>query len=233
MDKQTTDGVPDQLNPFVASPPIVRAAFWPLAWTLWFLGYPDQARDLIKKAVGEIRETSLTFSYASALTFAIRIYQFRGDVAAVKPMVEELMTISRHGSYAYYVAQGTIHQGWVLAAEGQAKEGVSQMQRGINMLRETGTVLGLRGFLVQLAEGYDLLGLRDEAFEALEEADHGEEGTGTRCWDAEIERLRGELLATGVQEEQNEAEAAFLKGLEIACDQKARGDGAGFKWMNY
>ena len=29
MDKQTTDGVPDQLNPFVASPSIVRAAFWP------------------------------------------------------------------------------------------------------------------------------------------------------------------------------------------------------------
>ncbi|MDA7947112.1 MAG: AAA family ATPase [Hyphomicrobiaceae bacterium] len=193
-----------------------------LAWTLWFLGLPDQARDLIDSAVEQAGAAAQTFSYASALTFAIRIYQFRGDVAAVKPLVEELMTVSRQASYAYYVAQGTIHQGWVLAAEGQVDEGVSQMQTGMDLLRETGTVLGLRGFLVQLAESYELLGLRDKAFEALEEADRGEDGPGTHCWDAEIERLRGELLAAGEGEEQDEAELAFQKGLLIARDQKAR-----------
>lgn len=193
-----------------------------LAWSLWFLGYPDQARDLIEKAVREGRESAHTYSYAAALTFAIRISQFRGDVAAVKPMVQELMTVSRKGSYAYYVAQGTIHEGWTLVTEGKTEEGVAQMQRGMSMLRETGTVLGVRGFLVQLAEGYELLGLRDKAFEAVEEAYRGDDGTGTRCWDAEIERLRGELLAAGDKKEQKQAEAAFQKGLQIACDQKAR-----------
>ena len=193
-----------------------------LAWTLWFLGLPDQARDLIDSAVEQVSDAAQTYSYVSALTFAIRIYQFRGETAAVKPMVEELMTVSRQASYAYYVAQGTIHEGWVLAADGQVEEGVDRMQRGMDLLRETGTVLGIRGFLVQLAEGYELLGLHDKAFEALEEADRGEDGPGTRCWDAEIERLRGELLAAGDEEEQEEAEIVFQKGLEIARDQKAR-----------
>ena len=193
-----------------------------LAWTLWFLGLPDQAKDLIDAAVAEVSGTSQTYSYVSALTFAIRIYQFRGETAAVKPMVEELMTVSRQASYAYYVAQGTIHEGWVLAAEDRVEEGVERMQAGMELLRETGTVLGIRGFLVQLAESYELLGLHDKALEALEEADRGEDGAGTRCWDAEIERLRGELLAAGDEEEQDEAEIAFRKGLEIAQDQRAR-----------
>ena len=193
-----------------------------LAWTLWFLGLPDQARDLIDSAVEQVCGDTQTYSYVSALTFAIRIHQFRGETAAVKPMVEELMSVSRQASYAYYVAQGTIHEGWVLAAEGKVEEGVDRMQTGMDLLRETGTVLGIRGFLVQLAEGYELLGLHDKAFEALEEADRGDDGPGTRCWDAEIERLRGELLAAGDEEEQEEAEIVFRKGLEIARGQKAR-----------
>ncbi|MEM8743454.1 MAG: AAA family ATPase, partial [Pseudomonadota bacterium] len=193
-----------------------------LAWTLWFLGLPDQAKDLIDGAVAEVKGTTQTYSYVSALTFAIRIYQFRGETVAVKPMVEELMTVARQASYAYYVAQGTIHEGWVLVADGRIEEGVERMQAGMELLRETGTVLGIRGFLVQLAESYELLELHDKAFEALEEADRGEDGPGTRCWDAEIERLRGELLAAGDEDEQEEAEAAFQKGLGIARDQKAR-----------
>lgn len=193
-----------------------------LAWTLWILGYPDQARERVEETVALARDTSHTFSFVSALTFAVRVFQCRRDVAAVKRLAEELIAISEQRGYAYYEAIGTIHQGWALATEDRAKRGITQMCDGLEALERTGTVLSLRGFLVQLADGYRRLGMESEALKALDRAEDKGKGWGTHCWDAEIQRSRGEILAGGARTENKEAEAAFRLGLDIARRQRAR-----------
>jgi class 3 adenylate cyclase/predicted ATPase len=193
-----------------------------LAWTLWFLGYPDQAKQRVEEAVATAVRKAHTFSHVSALCFAARVYQCRRDYAQVKRIAQEMIELARDRGFAYYEAQGVIQHGWALAVMDGEESGIKQMHEGLSALKKTGTVLGLRGFLLQLAEGYHRLGTDKQAVSALDEAEHQEREMGTHCWDAEIARLRGELLAAGSSAEQGEAATAFDAGLNIARRQGAR-----------
>lgn len=193
-----------------------------LAWTLWFLGYPDQAKARVEEAVATAVRKAHTFSHVSALCFAARVYQCRRDYLQVKQIAKEMIELARDRGFAYYEAQGVIQQGWALAVMDGEESGIRQMHDGLSALQKTGTVLGLRGFLVQLAEGYHRLGIDKHAVSALDEAEHQARELGTHCWDAEIARLRGELLAAGSGAGQCEAASAFDAGLNIARRQEAR-----------
>ena len=105
---------------------------------------------------------------------------------------------------------------------GGGESGIAQMNEGLSKLEDTGTVLGLRGFLVQLAEGYMQVGRNHMAFAALDKSESQEAAKGTHCWDAEIGRVRGELLAAGSGAEQRNAESAFRSALDTARRQGAR-----------
>ncbi|RMF05175.1 MAG: hypothetical protein D6773_05460, partial [Alphaproteobacteria bacterium] len=188
-------------------------------WTLWFLGYPDKARAEIKRTVARAREISHTFSLVSALTFAVRVHHCLRDSTAVKTLTEELVGLSHANGYTYYEAGALIHQGWALAMEDEAVRGLAQMCEALAVLEKNGTVLGLRGFLIQLAEGYMRLGMKEEALRALDKAER--EG-GSHCWDAEVYRVRGEVHARGTLSERQRAEEQFSAGLEIARRQGAR-----------
>jgi len=195
-----------------------------LAWTLWFLGYPDAAKSKVDMVLQLMRsravEPSHVYSHVSALTFGVRVYQCRGDVAVVESLAEELVRMAQHHHYAYYEALGMIQLGWARATERSLATGLQQMRDGLSALERTGTKLGLRGFYLQLAERNAQFGQKEDAFTALDKS-IGKKGWGTRCWDAEIERVRGHVLALEPRPDPSEAEAAFCRGLSIARRQKA------------
>jgi len=196
-----------------------------LAWTLWFLGYADAAKAKVDGILELMRsravEPSHVYSHVSALTFGVRVHQCRRDIAVVENLAEELIRMARHHHYAYYEALGMIQRGWARATEQSPTTGLLQMQDGLSALERTGTKLGLRGFYVQLAELNAQFGKKEDALAALDKS-IGQKGLGTQCWDAEIERVRGEVLALDPGPDPSEAEAAFCSGLDIARRQKAR-----------
>ena len=53
-----------------------------LAYTLWFLGYPDQASARAEMALDVARRSAHAFSHVSALTFVARVSQCRRDLDA-------------------------------------------------------------------------------------------------------------------------------------------------------
>ena len=196
-----------------------------LAWTLWFLGYPDAAKAKVDEILELMRarsvEPSHVYSHVSALTFGVRVHQCRRDAEVVENLAEELIGTARHHHYAYYEALGTIHHGWARATKQSPTTGLQQMQDGLSALERTGTKLGLRGFYVQLAELNAQFGKKEDALAALAKS-VGQKGWGTRCWDAEIARVRGEALALDPGPDPSEAEAAFCSGLDISRRQNAR-----------
>jgi predicted ATPase len=93
---------------------------------------------------------------------------------------------------------------------GQAREGLSELQRGLSMVRATGAVLGTPRTLTYLAEAYAKLARTAEGLNCLAEAEQIIETTEERVGEAELHRLRADLLnAIGDQ-------AAAEKSLHLA-----------------
>ena len=164
-----------------------------LAYTLWFLGYPDQASARAEMALDVARTSAHAFSHVSALTFVARVSQCRRDLVRTRDVAHEILAAARDHGFAYYEAQGRIQLGWTRAMLDGDDAGCAQILEGYRALEQTGTVLGLRGAIVQLAEAYRRVGRAKEAREALDMAHDPTRGRETLCWDAEFDRLRAEL----------------------------------------
>ena len=193
-----------------------------LARTLWFLGYPDQARTIVDRNVATARarmhDAAHLHSYVNALATAVGIYCNRREPAAVKQLGEMLVTTARRGHYTYYEALAALDLAWAVSADGDPTSGIAQMQQCLAAFEKTGTVNILPGYYARLA---DLLGREGRIDEAMQALDRARNPLGTRIWDAEVERIRGELLAS-MPGQSNAAAASFKVGLEIAQRQRAR-----------
>src|SRR5207245_7261395 len=103
--------------------------------SLWFLGYPDQARRRIDEALALARELSQPYSLAFALFFAVWLFQLRGEVRATQERAEALMTLSSEQGFPFWEIIGTRFRSWALAAQGQQEEGIAQVRQSLTVYR--------------------------------------------------------------------------------------------------
>src|SRR5262249_30751347 len=219
----------------VQDPVVVCLAY--AAWTLWHLGYPDQALKRGQEALTLAQELSHPYSSAMALFFAAELHYLRREVAAVQERAEAAITLSADQEVPFWLAQGTCLQGWALAEQGQREEGVTRMRQGLSIYQATGAELGRPYWLVLpvAARGQEVQA--EEGLSALAEAQAAVHKSGERYYEAELYRLKGELsLQSGVRSwqseitstqysassTQSEAEACFQKAIEIARRQRAK-----------
>jgi tetratricopeptide (TPR) repeat protein len=104
------------------------------------------------------------------------------------------MALAREQGFPSLLSAGTIRQGWALAAQGQIEEGLAQMHQGVAARRTTGAELAQPYFLALQAEVYGKMGQREQALALLTEALAAVYTTGERRLEAELYRLKGELL---------------------------------------
>jgi predicted ATPase len=193
------------------------------AHTLWHLGYPDQAHTRISAALTLAQEIAHPFSLALALDYAAILCQFCGDAPMAQALAEKAITLCTEQGFAYYLAWGTIMQGWALATQGQGEEGLAQMRHGLAAIRATGAALRQPYYLAVLAEVYGQCGHAADGLTMLAEALEAVRTTGECWWEAELYRLRGELLGQqGIEPKWVEAEACFQQALEVARNQQAK-----------
>jgi predicted ATPase len=195
------------------------------AWVLWLLGYPDQALQRSQEALSLAQELSHPFSRALALNFAALLRLHRREGQAAQAQAETLIALSVEHGFAMYSAHGTILRGGALAMQGQEETGRAQMLQGLEALQATGAVLRRPYYLAVLAEVYGRLQQTREGLTQLTAALEVVDKNAERIHEAELYRLKGELLLQQWQDAgfvEEEAEACFLKALEVARHQQAR-----------
>ncbi len=211
------------------------------ALVLWSLGYPDQALKRVHEALTLAQELSHPFSLAVALNWAAWFHQYRREAQLTQEWAEAEIALSKEQGFPFWVAFGTVLRGWALAEQGQGAEGVAQLEQGLAAYLATGAEIGRPHFLALLAEAYGKGGQPEKGLavlaEVLAQADRNED----RYYEAELYRLKGELT---LQKEFNvqgsmlkvenpqsafhnpqleaEAEAYFLRAIEIAQKQQAK-----------
>jgi predicted ATPase len=113
-------------------------------------------------------------------------------------------------------------EGWLLAMHGEVEVGITQLRQGLAAYQETGGAVWRPIYLSMLAEAYSKGGQSAEALRILDEALALVNATGERVYEAEIHRLRGDLLLQLSWDEVAEAESCFHKALDIARNQQAK-----------
>ena len=165
-----------------------------LAPTLWALGYPEQALKRLNESVALARELAHPFSLAFALYFAAVVYQYRQEWQTTQEHAEALMALSTEQGFAQRLAQGRILLGWTLVEQGRFAEGIAQLRQSVTAYGATGADLGRSSYLVLLAEAYGKRGQPEEGLAALTEALTAVSEHRICFNEAELHRLRGELL---------------------------------------
>jgi predicted ATPase/DNA-binding winged helix-turn-helix (wHTH) protein len=192
------------------------------AWTLWWLGYPDQGLVRNDKAVLLAQQSAHPFSLGFALTSAAVFHQCRREGRAVQEHAEAAISLATEQGFPFWRAFGSILQGWALAHQGQTQEGLQQMQQGLTAWRATGAEQARSYFLALLAEAYGSMGQPEAGLTALAEALTLVGEAGERCFEPELYRLRGELLLQRSADHYVEAQACFQQAIAVAGRQQAK-----------
>ena len=194
-----------------------------LAWTLWHLGYPDQALQRSNQAVEVARARSHPYSLVFALHFSAGVHRFRRDGARAQAQAQVVMRMAAEQGFPFFQAGGTFLRGWALAAQGHRADGIGQMEEGLRLWRESGTrQLGQISLL--LAEAYAATDRVSDALAIVDASEAELHESNERWWEAELLRVRGEVrhLSDPVSAScLREAATYFERAIETARRQQA------------
>lgn len=207
-DQHRDDAFLYALNPGVAMPSFA-------SWALWFMGLPDQAMIRSEQALALARELSEPHGLAHALFFASVLCQLRRNYRMVQEHADAVVALAREHGLALYHAMATLMQGWALSEQGKSTEAISQLRSGLAALDATGTSLVRPHFLGLLAQALAKVEQTEEALDFLNEAIRMVSNNGERYFEAELYRLKGELLFTqATSRELSEEDASEQRGPE-------------------
>jgi class 3 adenylate cyclase/tetratricopeptide (TPR) repeat protein len=198
------------------------------AWTLWHLGYPDQALRRIHEGLSLAQALAHPFSLAYALAYAVWLHQFRREEQLSQERAETLMALSHEHGFPEWLAWGTILRGRALAEQSDCTPHteITEMHKGLAAYLATGAESWRVYLLALLAEAYGKRGQAEEGLAVLTEALAVVDKSEACSYESELHRLKGELtLQSHVASHQSkveEAEACFLKAIAIARRQSAK-----------
>ena len=192
------------------------------AWALWFLGYPEQGLARNDEAVTLAQQSKHPISLAYALIYAAIYHQLRREVHAAQERVETAISLATEQGFPYWVALGSLMRGWALAHQGQAQEGIEQINQGLIAWRATGTEISRPYFLALLAEAHGVMGQPEAGLTVLAEALALTDAMRGRWYEPDLYHLKGELLLQLSSDNQAEAENCFQQAIAIAQNQQAK-----------
>jgi class 3 adenylate cyclase/predicted ATPase len=193
-----------------------------LARVLWVLGYPEQALRTSHEALRLAGETCHRHTLAQALSLAAAFHLDRRDVQQTERLAGDAVALAVEHDFPYWRATGRVWQGWAFVQRQRTEEGLAQIQQSLAHFRARGDLQTIPHALIVLAEVQGQIGAPDKGLEALAEALAVLETTNERRREAEIHRLRGELLLLLPGRHREEAEACLERALAVARRQSAR-----------
>jgi DNA-binding winged helix-turn-helix (wHTH) protein/predicted ATPase/type II secretory pathway predicted ATPase ExeA len=161
---------------------------------LWYRGYSDQALARSHETLTLAQQLTHPLNLAGTLFLAAWLRQCRREGQATQERAEALITLSTEQGFPFWLATGTILQGWARVKQGHRKEGIVQMRQSLDAYRATGAKLWEPHWLALLAEAYGETGQIQEGLTLLAEALALINDTGEQYYEAELYRLKGELM---------------------------------------
>jgi predicted ATPase/DNA-binding SARP family transcriptional activator len=191
------------------------------ACCLWCLGYPGQAFKRSQQALALAKKLDHAFSLADVLCYGGCLFnKMRRDVDALKVNADELVGLSEEMGFLSFFETGVCYKGEALTRIGQVQEGIAQIFQGLAARQSMGARCNSSGILGALAEAQAQAGQPESGLATLAEAFALIEETNESYYEAELCRLRAELLL--MLDDEAGAEASFERAIQVARRQSAK-----------
>ncbi len=191
------------------------------AMLLWLRGFPEQGRRHAEKAVALARELGDPASIIWALATRAQFHLLVRDTRLALEIADAAIAMGEETTFFYALLAARIVKGWAVQATNPS-DGVDQIREAVKVLSESRAWLWLAFFLAILAEAY---GRAERIEDGLKAAAHGlqlVQQSGERCWEAELYRVRGELLLKGDPSNPIEGREALESAVKVAREQGAK-----------
>jgi class 3 adenylate cyclase/predicted ATPase len=193
-----------------------------LSFTLWLLGYPDQALTLIYEALRYARALSHPHTLAFALIATAYLHQLRREPQPARAHAEAAISLSSDQGFVLYGTYGMILCGWEQGIQGEGEAGIARLRQSLAAYRAIGSEVMRSYFLCMLAEVHAQMGQTAAGLDVLAEVRSVVETTGERFYEAESYRLQGALLLQESADHHTAAATCFQHALAISRRQHAR-----------
>jgi predicted ATPase len=193
-----------------------------LAQMLWLQGFPDRAIEATHSSVDEASATGHAISLCDALAQAMcPIAMLVGDLSAAEQAVTTLLSEATLHALDPWGVLGCCWKGALHIKRGDLDYGLPLLKGGLKDLREVRFAFYHAGFLGALAEGYASAGQFKAAHGAIDEALERCQQKEELWCNAELLRIKGEILLQRGEENLPLAEEYFLRSGSQALQQEA------------
>jgi class 3 adenylate cyclase/predicted ATPase len=192
-------------------------------WSLNGLGFIDQALVRMRRGVELAREVAHPFSLAYALLFEAQCHWIREDWARLAATAESLTALSEEQGFDLWTGLGHVYLGLARATRTGDPAGLHEVLEGSLVAGREGNLAGSTAILGAVAQAQRAVGDPDGALGTIEAALAVSAETGQPWWDADLYRLKGELLlgaGNGESASADEGGAELQRAIQTAREQR-------------
>ncbi len=187
---------------------------------LWLLGYPDQACRKAEESLALASGLSSPLSLAFIQLLSAQLYQNLRLPAKTRELAEACIALCEEQAIQLERAWAECWYGWAVAELGETDRGLLHIRSALDTQLSIGARVAYGYCQAVLAEALWHAGRTEEGLHAVEDGLHGSKQNGEPFYDADLWRLKGELLRS--QNKIPEAEGCLQTGIKVARQQAAK-----------
>jgi class 3 adenylate cyclase len=210
------------LRPEAGARAIHVGALWQSGRSLWFLGFHDRAIARFRDSLITARGDFNPFTFAVTTGAFAEVHGYGGELRAMKEqLAAHLAANDQYGLAAVIPGREKILDGWCRAAQGEPDGGIAMIRQGIELNSTSHYRVNSAFYASLLAKASALTGRMRQGLQILDQALSQVEQSGERFYEAELFRLKGELLKSSDADAAG-IEACLYKAIEVARSQSAK-----------
>jgi predicted ATPase len=194
-----------------------------LARTLWMQGYPTQAVERLRQTVSDAERLDHPVTLTLVLHWAAALFLWTGDLLSAEKHLDWFISRAETHSMGPYLAVGVGIKGELAIRRGDAKRGVEEIQACLDKLHAARYELITTSLNIALVRGLTAMGRFAEGITLIDETVRLVETNGDLAFMPESLRVKGRLLLSMPNPDQDGAQSCLVESLELSRRQGARG----------